>query len=158
MAHDLHLRLAHTDGLDQQQVEAGPAEHRSDAGNRLRQASQVTPSRYRPHVHARIFDMALQADPVAQEGPGGNRAGGIDGDHAHRPPFGPDGRDQGGDEGALAHAGRAGDADPGCLTGDRSERLQKVGRRGEVLFHSGDGPSEGLPVAVTDPIHPFAHL
>ena len=55
---------------------------------------------------------------------------------------------QGIDEGALADAGHAGDADPHRLAGRRHRRLEEAPRRGAMIgalrFHERDGPRHVL--------------
>ena len=92
--------------------------------------------------------MRLHADAVTQNGPAAERAGGIDGDDA-------DGlasiaigaRDLIG-QGALAGAGRAGQAEQERVPAVGKERLQQCGRFRRVVFDGGDGPRQGTNVTV----------
>jgi hypothetical protein len=87
---------------------------------------------------------------VAQQRPSGERARGIDGDHADLPLGLAVGAHQAGDERRLAGARRSGDADPPRAAGLRPDRVEQRDRLGAELLHLAQTARQGLAVAAED--------
>ena len=110
------------------------------------------PPRLPPRGHAADEDAGVarqvaHAHPVAQQRAAGERAGGIDGDDADGVVVLPVAARQRVDQGRLAGARRAGDADHVGAAGVRIERRQHCRRIGSAVFHQGDGAGQCAAVA-----------
>ena len=111
----LDLALAGADRLHEDDVLPRRVEQEDRLQRRLREASEVTPRPHRADVDAGVEEVVAEADAIAEERTARERARGVDGDDADRPPGLPDVRDESGDERRLAGAGRPGDPDDRSL-------------------------------------------
>ena len=99
------------DGLDQDPVEAGGVEQVDRVARGAGEAAHGAAGGHRADEDARIGVERLHADAVAEEGAAGVGAGRIDGEDAHRLAALAAEAGEAVDQGALAGARRAGDAD-----------------------------------------------
>ena len=123
-AHDVHLLLAHADGLDDHDPVAKGVQDVHQPRGRACQAARMTAAGHRPDEDPIVERSLLHPDPVAENRAAGERARGVDGDDrdAHlslaiqaREPI---------HERGLATTGRSGDTDDVGLPGLRVQRLQ----------------------------------
>ena len=89
----------------------------------------------------------LHPDAVAQEGPPGEGAGGIDGDDPDGMPGLDSAAGEGGGDRALADARGAGDADPDAALLGGDEPVPDLGDRGRARSRPADQAGAGQPAA-----------
>ena len=123
---DLDLALARTDGLEQDQVEAGRVEHRGRGRRCRRQAAGVAARRHRADEHAvvRAYACIRTRSPRSAPPVIGDR--GVDRHDRDRPPCRAQRRDERRHERRLPDAGRPGDADEVRAAGRRVQPAQRV--------------------------------
>src|SRR5262245_1822552 len=107
----LDLDLPDADRLDDDPRLAGGVEDAHRLRGRQRQSAEVTTGGHRPDEHALVGGVVLHADAVAEDGPAGERAAGVDGQDADLGAGGADEADELVRQRRLARAGCAGDAD-----------------------------------------------
>jgi hypothetical protein len=98
-------------------------------------------------LNARVARQVTHADAVAQDCAARERAGGVNGDDADRPPGAAIRFSQLGDERGLAGAGRAGDADDVRAPGARVDDGQRLRCQRAVILHLADEPRQRAPVS-----------
>ena len=108
---DVDLGLADADGLDEHDVAAGGRQHAQRLRRRPRQPAEVPAGGHRADEDAVVGGVVLHADAVAEQRPAGERRARVDGQHADAHPAAAVGADEHAGRGALADAGRAGEAD-----------------------------------------------
>ncbi len=144
---DFDLALARPHRLDEDQVETSGGEDRRGRGRRRCEAACVPARCHRADEDGVIVRVSLHPDAIPQQGATGDRAGWIHGDHRDGPVCPTHLRDECGDEGRLARAGRAGDPDEVGSTGHRIEPAQcRLGDRAAVLDR-GQQPRQRQPVS-----------
>ena len=104
-AGDLHLHLAHADGLNQDGPPAGGSQHADRRGSGDGQPALVAPGGHRPDEHPVVQGVPLHADAVAQNGATGEGRRRIHREHADPTPPGPHPGYDPGREGGLPGAG-----------------------------------------------------
>ena len=82
-ANDVHFVLPDADRLDDDDVRPRRVEHERRVTRRARETAEVPARRHAADEHALVRGVRLHAHPVAQDGPAGERAGGIHRDHPH---------------------------------------------------------------------------
>jgi hypothetical protein len=92
--------------------------------------------------------VVLHAHPVAEDGPAGERAGRVDGEHAHPVTLRAQRPDQLVRGGRLAHAGRAGQADDLRPAGVRRERRRHLRQQLVTRLDQGDQAGHRAGVAL----------
>jgi hypothetical protein len=99
-----------------------------------------------------ILGVAMHANAVAEDGPAGNRARGIDRRDRDRSAASAKVSDVGIDQGRLASPGRAAEADHGRVAGRRvSETANRIGMRAALLDERKAARKRG-GVAATQPV------
>jgi len=144
---DVDLGLADADGLDQHVVLAGRVHRQGDLQRRLGEAAEGAARGHRADEDARVEEVVGEADPVAEQGAAGKGAGGVDREHRDLPL---DLAQLGGeraDQGALADAGRAGEADDPSPAGSRVDLADELPTGWVVGLDQRDRPRQRPLVA-----------
>ena len=128
LRHDVDLVLPDADGLDDDDVEAHGVEHGDHVAGRARQAAEVAARGERADEDAVVGGVALHADAIAEDGAAGERRRRIDGDDADALASFAVVVDERVDDGRLARAGVAGDAEDVGAPGVRIEPLHHLDR------------------------------
>ena len=149
-AHDLHLALANADGLDQNDVHAGPVHHERHVCRSSGEAAEVAAGRHAPNEHARVTGVGLHADPVPEDSPPAIGARRVDRDHTDRLPVASDLGRQPVDQRALANAGRSGHTDHVRVAGSVEDTPHEVSPLGRLCFDEGNGAGNGAGIASQD--------
>ena len=139
-ADDVNLVLPDADRFDDDDLLPRRIEHQRRVAGRARESAEMPAGRHAADEHAVIAGMGAHAYAIAKHGTAGERAGGIDGNHAHRHPGPAHLRDQAIDERALAGTRRAGDADQIGVAGARVDAADDVDPGGRLVLDEGDGP------------------
>ena len=142
---DVDLHLSDPDGLDHDGGEPDGIEHPDRTGDGERQTAAVAPSGHGPHERDRVD--VDHPNPVAEDGPAGERRGRIDGkDRGRVTPLDQPGHDAV-DQGRLARTGCPGDAD------DRRTAALASDQRGDRVgvavapLDQGEEPADGSAAA-----------
>ena len=147
MVDDVDLALADADRLEQDVVLARGVHQQRRLQRRLGEAAERAAGRHRADEHARVEEVVREADAVAEHGALGERARGVDRQHADlavalaqlaadRP-----------DQGALADPGRAGEADDPRLAGAREQLGDQPVALRIVVLDQADRPRQRALVA-----------
>src|SRR5438105_10680364 len=107
----VELGLTHSDGFDENAIEAERLEDVGDLFGRRREATLGAPGRHRANEHARIETDGFHPNAIAQQRAAGKRTRRIDGDHADLEAAFAIGADQLFGERALSRARRSRDPD-----------------------------------------------
>jgi hypothetical protein len=107
---DAGLGLPDADGLDEDRVEGGGEDVEARAGD-LREAAELIAGGERAQEDPGVSRRGAETEAIAEERAAGLPARGIDGEDADRPAAAAQVRGEGVEQGRLARAGRAGDAD-----------------------------------------------
>ena len=107
----VQLRLTHTHGFDQNAVEARSIEQVADLTGGGGESSEGATAGHRADVDTLIERDGFHSDPIAQEGPTGERAGRIDRHDGHLQPGRAVLRHEPFDQSGFPGAGRASDPD-----------------------------------------------
>ena len=83
--HDVELGLPDADRLDEDDVHAEGVEQPDDVARRARQAAVAAARREAPDEDARVEEVRLHADAIAEHGAAGERARRVDRDDADAP-------------------------------------------------------------------------
>ena len=149
-AGDLDFILADADGFDEEHVFAAGFEDESDVRGGKGESAERAAGGHGAGVEAGVAGMLAQADAVAEKGAAGEGARWVDGDKANGLVGMAEVLSEAVDEGALAGAGRAGDADAEGVAGMRETGGKQGGGFGRVIFDEGDGAGEGAGVALAE--------
>ena len=127
---DLHFVLSHPHGLHQDIVLAHGVQDGDHRPGRGGEAAEMPPGGQGADEDALIQGVALHPDAVSQDSAAGKGAGGVNRHHAHGFALLAQKVDETVGEGALAHPGRAGDADdmgPAAMPVNLFENLPGLG-------------------------------
>ena len=137
-ADDVDLVLADADGFDDDEALAGRIEDKRRVAGRAREPAHVPARRHAANEDLIVFGVRLHAQPIAENGPSGERTGRIHGDHAERfsrlSRFGREAIDQR----ALPRARRPGHADQVGMSGLRKDVAHQAGSRIGLVFDQRD--------------------
>ena len=137
------------DGLDQHVLLAGRVHQQHGLQGRLGQAAERAAARHRADVDALVEEVVREPDAVAEQGALGERAGGIDGQHADLALCARACATSDADQRALADAGRAGEAHDPRLARVRIDLAHQLPARGVVVLDQRDAASQRALVAVS---------
>ena len=144
---DVDLALADADGLEQDVVLARGVHQQRRLQRRLGEPAERAAGGHRADEDARVEEVVGEPDPVAEHGALGERARGVDREHADLAvglaQLGADRADQG----ALADPGRAGEADDPRLAGAREELGDQPVALGVAVLDQADRPRQRPLVA-----------
>ena len=107
----LDLALAGSYRLEEDKLFPRGVEDEQRLQGRLGEPAEVSARAHRADEDLRVEEVVGEANPVAEQGAVGERARGVDRDHADRRARFADVADERRDQGRLADPGRAGDAD-----------------------------------------------
>src|SRR3954464_11977034 len=147
-AHHVHLVLPHAHRLDEDPVEAGRVEQIDGVAGGAGQPAHGAAGGHRADEDAGIGVEGRHADTVAQQGAAGERAGGIDGQDAHRLPALADAAGETVHERALAGAGGTGDADHPRFSRLAVDPPDQLPLPRPAVLQDRDRPSESARVAL----------
>ena len=134
---DVDLALADAHRLEQDVVLARGVHQQRRLQRRLREAAERAAGRHRADEHARVEEVLGEADPIAEHGALGERARGVDRQHADLAVALAQLAAQRPDQGALADPGRAGEPDdPGARRCSGTAR-RRAGRPPDRGFRPG---------------------
>ena len=124
--HDLQLRLADTDGLEQGSIAPGGIDEPDRLPSRRRQATQVPAGGHAPDEDPGVERVTHHPDAIAEDRATGEGARGIDGDHPDLVSSGPPALDDLIAERALAAPRGAGDPDHSGLPASLPDLTEEV--------------------------------
>jgi hypothetical protein len=105
----------------------------------VREPTELSTRRHAADEHLGVLDVRRHAQPVAEDRATRKRAGRVDGNHPDRLPGAPHLDDELIDEGTLARARRAGDADQIGAAGMRVQPPYEIGGARRFVLDLGDG-------------------
>ena len=146
-AHDVDLVLADSDGLHQDRIAPGSVHQVDRVARGAAEAAETAARGHRADEDRGIERVLLHANAVPEDGAAAEGAARIDRDDADgAPPLAVLG-DEAVGQGALAHAGRAGDPQDRGPAGAREDRGDDVLALARPLLHEGDGARQGERIA-----------
>ena len=152
-AHDVELSLADAHSLDDGYVRAVDVEELHGVTGGPGKTALASSGGHAADVDAGVFVVALHAHTVGEDGAPGKWAGGVGGKDADLrvgrtvPAPGPEVGGNSIDEGTLARAGRAGDADGVGSANVGADAMDEVSGVGAGAFDDCDGSGEGAFVS-----------
>src|SRR5438309_5388396 len=156
-AADLHLVLADTHRLDDDDVLAHRVEDADAVAGGARQPAELTARRQGSNEHSRVERVILHADAVAEDRASRERTGRVDRHHADGLPQAADVRDQPVYQRALSRAGIAGDSDELGTAGAGEQGAQlRLGGGLDIVdeaHQTRGGPDIALQHAVRERAH-----